>query len=125
MILKKQSKLLAKHQIWNNYCPTRGCRRPPLKSRGGVLWPRLSDKTINCGLYFPARMVIEAREWPSATGLARRLSRARGARESRGGAEPTACPRGAHRPRSLRSMRIAKRGPLGMSIMINGVFQIK
>ena len=30
-----------------------------------------------------------------------------------GRVEPPACPRGAHRPRSLRAMRIAKRGPLG------------
>jgi hypothetical protein len=25
-------------------------------------WPRLSERTINCGLYFPAKMVIEMRK---------------------------------------------------------------
>jgi hypothetical protein len=54
---------------------------PPLREgrRGGRLWPRLSERTLNCDFGFPVKMVIEIRMWPSTPDPERR---------SRGGAEP-------------------------------------
>jgi len=39
--------------------------------RGGRPWPRLREKTPDCGLGIPVKMVITTQKWPSGSPLAK------------------------------------------------------